>query len=217
MPRKHCKNVKNKNPIKFYYSKSLRENISHVQGKYFTCSLGKQPIDNVWKAEALFQNTLKDGFAFITTKPRLQPPPLSSKDTDWSGHILTKPWRNVFQRDLPLFRPEISDAVPLPCKVKRRRTYLLKLKSNRSKTRTGPVLLRMVSGWPASRQKTPPAIAVPRKLSSTPCAHGREAVNSGWKPPNGMSGSVNLRLTCMFSVASPKRPPKVMALVTVPR
>lgn len=47
-------------------------------------------------------------------------------------------------------------------------TYLLKLKSSRSNTRTGPVLLRMVRGWPASRQKTPPVMAVPRKLSNTP-------------------------------------------------
>lgn len=47
-------------------------------------------------------------------------------------------------------------------------SYLLKEKSRRSKTSTGPVLLRMVRGWPAIRQKAAPATAVPRKLSSTP-------------------------------------------------
>lgn len=48
-------------------------------------------------------------------------------------------------------------------------THLLKLKRSLSKTRTGPVLLRMVSGCPASRQNTAPVRAVPTKLSSTPC------------------------------------------------
>ena len=48
-------------------------------------------------------------------------------------------------------------------------THLLKLKRSLSKTSTGPVLLRMVRGWPASRQNTAPVSAVPRKLSSTPC------------------------------------------------
>ena len=47
-------------------------------------------------------------------------------------------------------------------------SYLLKEKSRRSKTSTGPVLLRMVRGWPAVRQKAAPVTAVPRKLSSTP-------------------------------------------------
>lgn len=47
-------------------------------------------------------------------------------------------------------------------------SYLLKEKSRHSKTSTGPVLLRMVRGWPAIRQKAAPATAVPRKLSSTP-------------------------------------------------
>ena len=47
-------------------------------------------------------------------------------------------------------------------------TYLLKLKRSLSKTRTGPVLLKIVSGWPAKRQKTAPETAVPRKLSNTP-------------------------------------------------
>lgn len=48
-------------------------------------------------------------------------------------------------------------------------THLLKLKSSRSKTSTGPVLLRMVRGWPANRQNTAPVNAVPKKLSNTPC------------------------------------------------
>ncbi len=48
-------------------------------------------------------------------------------------------------------------------------THLLKLKSRRSKTSTGPVLLRIVRGWPANRQNTAPVNAVPTKLSSTPC------------------------------------------------
>lgn len=51
------------------------------------------------------------------------------------------------------------------------RTYLLKLKSSLSNTRTGPVLLRIVRGWPLNKQKTPPAIAVPKKLSNTPWPH----------------------------------------------
>jgi len=45
---------------------------------------------------------------------------------------------------------------------------LLKLKSSLSNTSTGPVLLRMISGCPARRQKMAPETAVPRKLSSTP-------------------------------------------------
>lgn len=47
-------------------------------------------------------------------------------------------------------------------------TYLLKLNRSLSKTKTGPVLLRIVSGWPAKRQKRAPVTAVPRKLSNTP-------------------------------------------------
>lgn len=47
-------------------------------------------------------------------------------------------------------------------------SYLLKEKSRRSNTSTGPVLLRIVRGWPPIRQKAAPATAVPRKLSSTP-------------------------------------------------
>ena len=47
-------------------------------------------------------------------------------------------------------------------------SYLLKEKNRCSKTSTGPVLLRMVRGWPAIRKKAAPATAVPRKLSSTP-------------------------------------------------
>lgn len=47
-------------------------------------------------------------------------------------------------------------------------SYLVKEKSRRSNTSTGPVLLRIVRGWPAIRQKAAPATAVPRKLSSTP-------------------------------------------------
>lgn len=34
--------------------------------------------------------------------------------------------------------------------------------------RMGPVLLRMMSGCPAKKQNTEPAMAVPRKLSMTP-------------------------------------------------
>lgn len=52
--------------------------------------------------------------------------------------------------------------------VREREVYLLKEKSRRSNTSTGPVLLRIVRGWPAIRQKAAPATAVPRKLSSTP-------------------------------------------------
>lgn len=52
-------------------------------------------------------------------------------------------------------------------------THLLKLKRSLSKTNTGPVELRMVSGCPASRQNTIPVSAVPRKLSNTPCTHGK--------------------------------------------
>ena len=52
-------------------------------------------------------------------------------------------------------------------------THLLKLKRSLSKTSTGPVELRMVSGCPASRQNTIPVSAVPRKLSNTPCTHGK--------------------------------------------
>lgn len=48
------------------------------------------------------------------------------------------------------------------------RTYLLKSKSSFSKIRMGPVLLRMMRGCPAKKQKTEPAIAVPMKLSITP-------------------------------------------------
>lgn len=51
-------------------------------------------------------------------------------------------------------------------------SYLLKAKSILSKTRTGPVLLRMVRGCPAKRQNMDPATAVPRKLSSTPWSIG---------------------------------------------
>lgn len=47
-------------------------------------------------------------------------------------------------------------------------TYLLKLNRSLSNTKTGPVLLKMVSGWPAKRQKMAPETAVPRKLSNTP-------------------------------------------------
>ena len=50
-------------------------------------------------------------------------------------------------------------------------THLLKLNRSLSKTRTGPVLLRMVRGWPASKQKITPVTAVPRKLSNTPWTH----------------------------------------------
>lgn len=54
-------------------------------------------------------------------------------------------------------------------KVDRQRyTYLLKLNRSLSNTKTGPVLLKMVSGWPAKRQKMAPETAVPRKLSNTP-------------------------------------------------
>lgn len=63
-------------------------------------------------------------------------------------------------------------------KLRKWRTYRLKLKSNRSNTRTGPVLLRMVRGWPANRQKTAPVIAVPRKLSNTPCTHRGEQLGN---------------------------------------
>ncbi len=61
-------------------------------------------------------------------------------------------------------------------------THLLKLKSRRSKTSTGPVLLRIVRGWPANRQNTAPVNAVPTKLSNTPCTdrqkHTRQAENT---------------------------------------
>lgn len=56
--------------------------------------------------------------------------------------------------------------------------YLLKLKRSRSKTRTGPVLLKIVSGWPAKRQNIAPVTAVPRKLSNTPCGRDRRDVSS---------------------------------------
>lgn len=55
-----------------------------------------------------------------------------------------------------------------------RSTHLLKLKRSLSKTSTGPVLLRIVRGWPASRQNTAPVSAVPRKLSNTPYRHGKK-------------------------------------------
>lgn len=57
-------------------------------------------------------------------------------------------------------------------------TYLLKLNRSLSKTRTGPVLLKMVSGWPAKRQKMAPETAVPRKLSSTPWKEGKHRCSS---------------------------------------
>lgn len=44
--------------------------------------------------------------------------------------------------------------------------------------RMGPVLLRMMRGCPEKRQNKLPAIAVPRKLSITPC-HVREQEAQG--------------------------------------
>lgn len=82
--------------------------------------------------------------------------------------------------------------------------YLLKLKSSRSNTRTGPVLLRMVSGWPASRQKTPPVMAVPRKLSNTPCREKTQQVPQ----TNPIRASEGLRASVPASPAcSLWRPP----------
>jgi len=69
-------------------------------------------------------------------------------------------------------------------------------KRRRSKTRTGPVLLKMVRGWPEKRQKMKPVKAVPRKLSSTPCSAERwDARTRCVVGPGGQhSGAVSLMM-----------------------
>lgn len=85
--------------------------------------------------------------------------------------------------------------------------HLLNVKSNRSKTRTGPVLLRMMRGWPPSRQKTPPVIAVPRKLSNTPWKYGEQLENNSHecKESKQLRSQSDLHVFCSISQQTTER------------
>lgn len=60
-------------------------------------------------------------------------------------------------------------------------TYLQNLKRTFSNTKTGPVLPRIVRGWPAKRAYATPVNEAPNRDSMALCRHRREERSKDWR------------------------------------